>query len=129
MVGRGRPADHESLLNLRLVCQSLSDVCRKRLFQYTCVVPTDESCERFESILDHPELASRVTKVYLDTTQWEFSQDELDQALSAVIRNPASSPGLVQALLSLGAKVNYIDTADKKTVLTRPPTLLYVPRA
>ncbi|PLB45143.1 hypothetical protein P170DRAFT_467718 [Aspergillus steynii IBT 23096] len=64
-------ADHESLLNLRLVCQSLSDICRKWLFQYTCVVPTDESCERFESILDHPELASCVTKVYLDTTKWD----------------------------------------------------------
>ena len=49
-----------------------------------------------------------------DTTQWEFSQDELDQALSAVIRNPDSSPGLVQAFLGLGAKVNFVDIPDKK---------------
>ncbi|KAJ4325018.1 hypothetical protein N0V94_000902 [Neodidymelliopsis sp. IMI 364377] len=56
-----------------------------------------------------------------NTTQWEFSQDELDQALSAVIGNPDSSPGLVQAFLGLGAKVNYVDTSDKKKSKSNAP--------
>lgn len=43
-----------------------------------------------------------------------FSQDELDQALSAVIRDATTGPGLIQAFLSLGAKVNVIETLDKK---------------
>ncbi|KAG9197665.1 hypothetical protein G6514_001134 [Epicoccum nigrum] len=58
--------------------------------------------------------SSKEKEKALDTSQWEFSQDELDQALSAVIRNPEPNPGLVQAFLSLGAKVNYVDTVDKK---------------
>lgn len=49
-----------------------------------------------------------------DPSQWDFSQDELDQALLAVIENPATSPGRVQAFLNLGAKVNFIDTTEKK---------------
>lgn len=44
----------------------------------------------------------------------EFTQDELDQALSAVIRVPSSGPGLVQAFLAMGAKVNVIETTEKK---------------
>jgi hypothetical protein len=44
----------------------------------------------------------------------QFSQDELDQALSAVIRDATTGPGLIQAFLSLGAKVNIIETLDKK---------------
>lgn len=43
-----------------------------------------------------------------------FSQDELDQALSSVIRVPTTGPGLIQAFLSLGAKVNFIETTEKK---------------
>lgn len=50
----------------------------------------------------------------LDPAQWEFSQDELDQALSAAIRSPTTSPGLIQAFLDSGAKVNYVETLDKK---------------
>ncbi|KAF1977804.1 ankyrin [Bimuria novae-zelandiae CBS 107.79] len=50
-----------------------------------------------------------------DTNQWEFSQDELDRALSAVIDKPATSVGLVQAFLNLGAKVNFIEAAEKKS--------------
>ncbi|KAF2190601.1 ankyrin [Zopfia rhizophila CBS 207.26] len=49
-----------------------------------------------------------------DTTRWEFSQDELDQALSAVIDKPSTTPGLVQAFLNLGAKVNFIEPSDEK---------------
>jgi ankyrin repeat protein len=44
----------------------------------------------------------------------QLSQDELDQALSAVISSPMTGPGLIQAFLSLGAKVNIIETPDKK---------------
>ncbi|USP81120.1 hypothetical protein yc1106_08394 [Curvularia clavata] len=47
-----------------------------------------------------------------DATQ--FSQEELDQALSTVIREPTTGPGLIQAFLSLGAKVNVIETLEKK---------------
>jgi len=50
-----------------------------------------------------------------DTNQWEFSQEELDRALSAVIEKPTTSSGLVQAFLNLGAKVNFVDIADKKS--------------
>ncbi|KAF2629711.1 hypothetical protein BU25DRAFT_408980 [Macroventuria anomochaeta] len=57
----------------------------------------------------------------LDTTQWEFSQDELDQALSAVIRNPKSNLGLVQAFLGLGVKINFVDTSDKKKSKSNTP--------
>ncbi|KAF2470674.1 uncharacterized protein BDR25DRAFT_286818 [Lindgomyces ingoldianus] len=49
-----------------------------------------------------------------DTERWEFSQEELDQALSAVIDKPATSSGLVQAFLNLGAKVNFIEPEDEK---------------
>ncbi|KAF1834523.1 ankyrin [Decorospora gaudefroyi] len=44
----------------------------------------------------------------------QFSQDELDQALSAVISSPTTGPGLIQSFLSLGAKVNIIETPDNK---------------
>jgi ankyrin repeat protein len=49
-----------------------------------------------------------------DTNRWDFSQEEIDQALSAVIDKPTTSPGLIQAFLNLGAKVNFIDTSDEK---------------
>jgi ankyrin repeat protein len=62
----------------------------------------------------------------------QFSQEELDQALSAVIRSPTTGPGLIQAFLTLGAKVNIIETIDKKrrssnqanTALRRRSTVL-----
>ncbi|KAH7398880.1 hypothetical protein DE146DRAFT_677989 [Phaeosphaeria sp. MPI-PUGE-AT-0046c] len=44
----------------------------------------------------------------------QFTQDELDQALSAVLRGPTTSPGLTQAYIDLGANVNFIDTPEKK---------------
>ena len=50
-----------------------------------------------------------------DTSQWEFSQDELDRALSAVIDKPGTSPGFIQAFLNLGAKVNFVEITDKKS--------------
>ncbi|KAF2847725.1 hypothetical protein T440DRAFT_186632 [Plenodomus tracheiphilus IPT5] len=53
-----------------------------------------------------------------------FSQDELDQALSSVIRVPTTGPGLIQAFLSLGAKVNFIETPEKKKKSNQPNTSL-----
>ncbi|CBX93198.1 hypothetical protein IAQ61_008921 [Plenodomus lingam] len=53
-----------------------------------------------------------------------FSQDELDQALSSVIGAPTTGPGLVQAFLSLGAKVNIIETPEKKRKSNQPNTSL-----
>ncbi len=44
----------------------------------------------------------------------QFSQEELDQAVSAAISDGSIRPGLIQAFLSLGAKVNIIETPEKK---------------
>ncbi|KAF1997746.1 hypothetical protein P154DRAFT_622282 [Amniculicola lignicola CBS 123094] len=49
-----------------------------------------------------------------DVTQWEFSQDEVDQVLSALIDKPTTTPGLVQAFLGLGAKVNFVEMSNEK---------------
>jgi ankyrin repeat protein len=51
----------------------------------------------------------------------QYSQEELDQALSAVLRGPTTSPGLTQAYLDLGAKVNFIDTPEKKRRASNQP--------
>jgi ParB-like chromosome segregation protein Spo0J len=52
-----------------------------------------------------------------ETTQ--FSQEELDQALSSVLYDPATSPGLTQAFLHLGAKVNFVEIPKKKSRQTQ----------
>lgn len=44
----------------------------------------------------------------------QVSQEELDQALSDVISSPLTGPGIIQAFISLGAKVNIIETPEKK---------------
>jgi hypothetical protein len=49
-----------------------------------------------------------------DSSAWTFSQEELDQALSGIIDKPATGPGLVQAFLNLGAKVNFIEGSSGK---------------
>ncbi|KAJ4994446.1 ankyrin repeat containing protein [Stagonosporopsis vannaccii] len=77
--------------------------------------------ESKDAVLKRIFKSSKDKEKALDTTQWEFSQDELDHALSAVIRNPDSTPSLVQAFLSLGAKVNFVDTPDKKKSKTNTP--------
>jgi len=51
----------------------------------------------------------------------QFTQEELDQALSAVLRGPTTNPGLTQAFLDLGAKVNFIETPDKKRRSSNQP--------
>ncbi|OCK79653.1 ankyrin [Lepidopterella palustris CBS 459.81] len=64
-----------------------------------------------------------------DPTKWEFSQEELDEALLTAINQHANSAGLVQAFLDLGANVNIIDTSNEKVKkrngsLTRRSTVL-----
>ncbi|KAF2130807.1 hypothetical protein P153DRAFT_205085 [Dothidotthia symphoricarpi CBS 119687] len=49
-----------------------------------------------------------------DATQWVFSHEELDQALSAVLRTPSTSPELVRAFVNRGVNVNIIDPCDNK---------------
>ncbi len=61
----------------------------------------------------------------VDTSEWEFSQNGLDHALSAAIWNPDCSPGLVQPFLSLGAKFNYGDTSDEKKSKSNAPNSSY----
>jgi ankyrin repeat protein len=56
--------------------------------------------------------SSKDRKESQDVTQ--FSQEELDQALSAVLRGPTTNPGLTQAFINLGANVNFIETPEKK---------------
>lgn len=64
--------DCSDLINFRLACRSLSNISRNELFRHTYVVPTDESCEKVESILNDPRLAACVKKVYVDTTKWGY---------------------------------------------------------
>ncbi|KAF2639347.1 hypothetical protein P280DRAFT_59376 [Massarina eburnea CBS 473.64] len=52
---------------------------------------------------------------------WEFSQEELDQALTSAVDKPATSPSLVQAFLNLGAKVNFVEIYDKKNKANKIP--------
>ncbi|KAF2675954.1 ankyrin [Lentithecium fluviatile CBS 122367] len=58
--------------------------------------------------------SSKEKEKLLDTNSWTFSQEELDQALSGIIDKPATGPGLVQAFLNFGAKVNFVETASGK---------------
>ncbi|KAF1962744.1 hypothetical protein CC80DRAFT_461047 [Byssothecium circinans] len=56
-----------------------------------------------------------------NTNLWEFTQEELDQALMSAVDKPATSPGLVQAFLNLGAKVNFVETYEKKNKANKTP--------
>ncbi|KAF2829811.1 ankyrin [Ophiobolus disseminans] len=44
----------------------------------------------------------------------QYTQEELDATLLAVFRGPTTNPGLTQAFLDLGAKVNFIEAPEKK---------------
>jgi hypothetical protein len=66
---------------------------------------------------DHKDVLKRIFRSSKDkekSQDTQFSQEELDQALSATLGGPATGTGLTQAFLSLGAKVNFIETSDKK---------------
>ncbi|KAF9698391.1 hypothetical protein EKO04_003625 [Ascochyta lentis] len=77
--------------------------------------------ENKDAVLKRIFKGSKEKEKALDTTQWDFSQDDLDQALSAVIRNPDSTPGLVSAFLEMGAKVNFVDASDKRKPKSNTP--------
>jgi ankyrin repeat protein len=67
---------------------------------------------------DHKDVLKRIFRSSKDKEKaqdvTQFSQEELDHALSAALGGSATSPGLTQAFLGLGAKVNFIETPDKK---------------
>jgi ankyrin repeat protein len=67
---------------------------------------------------EHRDVLKRIFRSSKDKKEAQdapqFSQEELDQALSAVLRGPTTDPGLTQAFISLGANVNFIETAEKK---------------
>jgi ankyrin repeat protein len=67
---------------------------------------------------EHKDVLKRIFRSSKDKKESpdapQFTQEELDQALSAVLRGPTMSPGLTQAFLDLGANVNYIEAAEKK---------------
>ncbi|KAF2016840.1 hypothetical protein BU24DRAFT_459962 [Aaosphaeria arxii CBS 175.79] len=67
--------------------------------------------------------SSKTNEKLQDVGQWEFTQHELDQALSAVIDKQTASVGLVQAFISLGAKVNFVEPADPKNKIGKQPTV------
>ena len=56
--------------------------------------------ESKDAMLKRMFKSSKEKEKALDTTQWEFSQDELDQALTAVIRNPEPNPKNISVLLT-----------------------------
>ncbi|KAL6153474.1 hypothetical protein ACJQWK_11130 [Exserohilum turcicum] len=90
------------------------------------VVASEDDHARARSILlerraKNPETKSVLKSIFKSSKDKDkahdaiqFSQDELDQTLSAVIRDVSTGPGLIQAFLNLGAKVNIIETLDKK---------------
>ena len=67
---------------------------------------------------DHKDVLKRIFRSSKDKEKaqdvTQFSPEELDHALSAALGGSATSPGLTQAFLGLGAKVNFIETPDKK---------------
>ncbi|EAT84797.2 hypothetical protein SNOG_07331 [Parastagonospora nodorum SN15] len=67
---------------------------------------------------EHKDVLKRIFRSSKDKKESQdapqFTQEELDQALSAVLREPTMNPGLTQAFLSLGANVNFIETPEKK---------------
>lgn len=60
-------ADQKSQKHLRLANRRFSRLGQGILFQTVSVSPTEESYNRIEEILQRPDLASHVTKIYLNT--------------------------------------------------------------
>lgn len=67
---------------------------------------------------EHKDVLKRIFRSSKDKKESpdapQFTQEELDQALSAVLRGPTTNPGLTQAFLGLGANVNFIEAPEKK---------------
>jgi ankyrin repeat protein len=92
----------------------------------SAVTVTEEDLAQARAILlnrraknpEHKDVLKRLFRSSKDRKESQdapqFSQEELDQALSAVLRGPTTNPGLTQAFLSLGANVNFIETPEKK---------------
>ncbi|KAL4862215.1 hypothetical protein BDV12DRAFT_190563 [Aspergillus spectabilis] len=70
--------DRQSRKELRLSSKLLSTTGQSWVFQSTKVSRERSSCERFQNILDRPDLASAVTKVYLSTESGNYDP-ELEQ--------------------------------------------------
>ncbi|KAH7090638.1 hypothetical protein FB567DRAFT_437865 [Paraphoma chrysanthemicola] len=92
----------------------------------TAVIATEEDRLQARSILlerraKYPERKDVLKRIFSSSKDKkesqdaiQFSQEELDQALSAILRGPTISPGLTQAFISLGANVNFIEVPEKK---------------
>lgn len=65
-------ADLPSRKGLRLMNRLLGDVARRWVFETISVSPLEASCNRLQNILQRPDVASYVTKLYLVT----FDPDE-----------------------------------------------------
>jgi ankyrin repeat protein len=100
----------------------------------SAVAANEEDHEQARAILvnrraknpEHKDVLKRIFRSSKDKKESQdapqFSQEELDQALSAVLRGPTTNPGLTQAFLSLGANVNFVETPEKKRRQSNQPT-------
>ncbi|KAF1942017.1 ankyrin [Clathrospora elynae] len=115
----------ELIRNAGVIPPDTRQPCLPAPTQPTIIASEDDHAQARSILLDrrakHPESKGVLKSIFKsskdkDKSQelGQFSQDELDQALSAVIRSPATGPGLIQAFLNLGAKVNIIETPEKK---------------
>jgi ankyrin repeat protein len=101
----------------------------------SAVTANEEDHEQARAILlnrraknpEHKDVLKRIFRSSKDKKESQdapqFSQEELDQALSAVLRGPTTNPGLTQAFLSLGANVNFVETPEKKRRQSNQPAL------
>jgi hypothetical protein len=62
-------APQASRKQLRLASSPTGEIGRRWVFESARIAPLKSSCEKFRSILDNPELAACVTKVYIDTVR------------------------------------------------------------
>ncbi|KAL3444582.1 hypothetical protein BJX65DRAFT_170395 [Aspergillus insuetus] len=86
-------APRASRKQLRHASSLTGGIGRNWVFESARIAPLQSSCEKFRSILDNPEIAANVTKVYIDTVRprddrcyrEEKDQDEFEkEALNAV---------------------------------------------
>jgi hypothetical protein len=62
-------ATRASRKELRLASSLTGEIGRKWVFESARIAALKSSCEGFRNILDNPELAGHVTKVYIDTVR------------------------------------------------------------
>ncbi|KAL2827845.1 hypothetical protein BDW59DRAFT_55159 [Aspergillus cavernicola] len=60
-------ADQKSRKELRLASGLLGEIGQTWVFQTARISPVKKNWRRFQEILDHPDLAASITKIYLDT--------------------------------------------------------------